>query len=136
MQDVFGGRLTAFVHNAGLMLNVTTTSAEAPANLEPDEDWNDKVYGTTLSERLSLPASEHHCDDWTSLIPDHTHMCIGGSRPRMTGSMVPLHADTLMTSTSLMILIAYSKSHRSRSPTVRIQGIICSRHAFNTWVFS
>ena len=66
MQDVFGGRLTAFVHNAGLMLNVTTTSAEAPANLEPDEDWNDKVYGKHLSERLSWPACEHHWDDWTS----------------------------------------------------------------------
>lgn len=46
LQDVFGGRLTAFVHNAGLNVAWGTTSApEAPANLEPDEDWNDRIYG-------------------------------------------------------------------------------------------
>lgn len=44
LQDVFKGRLTAFVHNAGLYVNVTTTSAEMPANLAPDEDWNDRIY--------------------------------------------------------------------------------------------
>ena len=48
MQDVFGGRLTAFVHNAGLWVNRTTSSAEAPRDLEPNEDWNDRIYGTTL----------------------------------------------------------------------------------------
>ena len=45
LQDVFGGRLTALVHNAGLYVNMTTSSAEAPKNLEPDEEWNDRIYG-------------------------------------------------------------------------------------------
>ena len=44
LQDVFGGRLTAFVHNAGLYVNVTTASNDAPANLAPDEEWNDSIY--------------------------------------------------------------------------------------------
>ena len=44
LQDVFGGRLTAFVHNAGLYVNVTTASSDAPANLAPDEEWNDSIY--------------------------------------------------------------------------------------------
>ena len=44
LQDVFGGRLTAFVHNAGLYVNVTTASSDAPANLTPDEEWNDSIY--------------------------------------------------------------------------------------------
>ncbi|CAL5223980.1 g6591 [Coccomyxa viridis] len=44
VKDVFKGRLTAFVHNAGLYVNMTTSSAEAPKNLEPDEEWNDRIY--------------------------------------------------------------------------------------------
>ncbi|CAK0738084.1 hypothetical protein CVIRNUC_000991 [Coccomyxa viridis] len=44
VKDVFGGRLTAFVHNAGLYVNVTTASSDAPANLTPDEEWNDSIY--------------------------------------------------------------------------------------------
>lgn len=51
---MFGGRLTAFVHNAGLNVAWGTTSApEAPANLEPDEDWNDRIYGAHVSLSLT-----------------------------------------------------------------------------------
>ena len=49
LQDVFKGRLTAFVHNAGLYVNMTTSSAEAPKNLEPDEEWNARIYGIAHS---------------------------------------------------------------------------------------
>ncbi|BDA48511.1 GT47 Hydroxynaphthalene reductase-like protein Arp2 [Coccomyxa sp. Obi] len=44
VKDHFDGHLTAFIHNAGLYVGITTTSAEAPARLEPDEPWVDRVY--------------------------------------------------------------------------------------------
>jgi hypothetical protein len=44
VQDHFDGRLTAFVHNAGLYVGITSTSADAPARLNPDEPWDDRVY--------------------------------------------------------------------------------------------
>ena len=79
LQDVFGGRLTAFVHNAGLYVNMTTSSAEAPANLEPDEDWNDRIYGETHKmPQLSLDALFYHVSSvpvWASL-NEGTALCL------------------------------------------------------------
>ncbi|KAK9917073.1 hypothetical protein WJX75_000593 [Coccomyxa subellipsoidea] len=44
VKDNFEGHCTAFIHNAGLYVGVTTTSAEAPARLNPDEPWDERVY--------------------------------------------------------------------------------------------
>lgn len=78
MQDVFGGRLTAFVHNAGLYVNLTTSSAEAPANLKPDEDWNDRIYGTALDafiiQHMLSASVRGHFDNGGAFVLDDLYM--------------------------------------------------------------